>query len=34
MKSLGEQEKQQKLKIYINCFIVISIRCMPYLQKR
>ena len=33
MKSLGEQEQQQKLKIYMNCFIFISNRCMTYLSK-
>ena len=33
MKSLGEQEQQQKLKIYINCLIFISNRCMTYLSK-
>ena len=33
MKSLGEEEQQQKLKIYINCFILISNRCMTYLSK-
>ena len=33
MKSLQQQEQQQKLKIYINCFIFISNRCMTYLPK-
>ena len=33
MKSLGEPEQQQKLKIYINSFIFLSNRCMTYLSK-
>ena len=33
MTLFGEQEQQQKLKIYINCFIFISNKCMTYLSK-
>ena len=33
MKSLGEQEQQPKPKIYRNCFIFISSKCMTYLSK-
>ena len=30
---IGKQEQQQKLKIYINCFIFINNKCMTYIYK-